>query len=116
VQQFLEQVANLPRAARADVERPACRRGRHHQVVGVHHIAHVGHVPARVKIPHQHLRRVEARLDPGDLPREARDGKRRRLPGAGVIERAGDHDIEPVFRERAVGETVLRELGQSVGC
>ena len=50
-------------------------------------------------------------LDLGDLPREARGHKRRRLPWPGVIERPREEDRNDVDPR---GEHFLRELADAV--
>ena len=92
---------DAPRAAGADVVRPARRRRVHQALVGVDDVAHVGDVAARVEI-------ADAECTGGASPASIRAICRAKLetanvgalPRAGVIERPRDDDVEAVVAPR----------------
>ena len=109
----LEGVREPGAPAGAEVVDLARRRPFGQEAVGADDVADVGEVADDVEVADLDARPGPG-LDLGDLPGQAAEHVAGRLPGAGVVERAGHHDVGAVGEEVLDAQQVGRPLAGGV--
>ena len=103
-----------PVHAGAEVVDLARRPALEQEPVAAHDVAHVREVAGGLEVADEHDRLPQPRLDLGDLLGEVRGGEGLAPTGAGVVERAGPHDVHAVALEVLPAHEVLRDLAHRV--
>src|SRR2546426_2457005 len=114
-EQHVQHLADGPGAPAADVVYLARLAALERQPVRADHVADVGPVALAGEIAVVNHRLVLAGLDQRDLPREGARREVRAAPRTGVVERAGNYQVQAVGLEVLVSKLVLSHLADRVG-
>ena len=97
-QQAIEDRVHRVNLAAADVIRLAAAAVLHQQIIGGHHVAHIGQIAACARLPVSITASLSAALDGHHLPSELRRWRIPAMARPDVVERPGDHDVQPGIR------------------